>query len=67
MSGKNVGTADRVIRVIVGGVFIALVFIGPRTPWGWIGLVPLATAVFSWCPLYRLFGLRTCKEASCKI
>lgn len=67
MSGKNVGTVDRVIRVVIGIVLIGLVFVGPRTPWGWIGLVPLATAFISWCPIYRLLGLRTCKNSSCKI
>lgn len=67
MAGKNVGTADRIIRVIIGVMLIALVFVGPRTSWGWIGVIPLATAFVSWCPLYRLFGWRTCKDPSCKI
>jgi hypothetical protein len=57
---KNVGTVDRVIRLVVGIVLIALVFVGPQTPWGWIGIIPLATAVIGWCPAYRLLGLRTC-------
>lgn len=67
MAGKNVGTADRIVRVIIGVVLIALVFVGPRTPWGWMGVIPLATALIGWCPLYRLFGWRTCKHPSCKI
>ncbi|WP_374370001.1 DUF2892 domain-containing protein [Dongia sp.] len=58
--GKNIGTLDRVLRVIVGLVLISLVFIGPQTPWGWIGLVPLATALIGFCPAYRLIGLNTC-------
>jgi hypothetical protein len=58
--GKNVGTVDRVVRLVVGIVLIALVFVGPQTPWGWIGIIPLATAVIGWCPAYRLLGLRTC-------
>lgn len=56
---KNMGAADRAIRAIVGLVLIALVFVGPQTPWGWIGLIPLATAVLSWCPAYSLIGIRT--------
>lgn len=40
----NMGSADRIIRAIVGIVLLALVFVGPQTPWGWIGIVPLATA-----------------------
>ncbi len=57
---KNLGTLDRVLRIVVGIVLIALVFVGPQTPWGWIGVIPLATALIGWCPLYRLVGLRTC-------
>ncbi|MEZ5530069.1 MAG: DUF2892 domain-containing protein [Porticoccaceae bacterium] len=56
----NVGTVDRVIRIVVGLVLIALVFVGPQTPWGWIGVVPLATGLISNCPLYSLLGLNTC-------
>jgi len=58
---RNVGSIDRAVRIIVGIVLIALVFVGPQTPWGWIGLLPLATALVGWCPAYSLFGIRTCK------
>lgn len=58
---KNMGTADRVLRGIVGLVLIALVFVGPKTAWGWIGLIPLVTALIGWCPAYVLFGIKTCK------
>ena len=62
---KNIGTLDRAVRIVLGLVLIALVFVGPETPWGWIGLIPLATGLVSFCPAYRLLGLRTCtpKEA----
>lgn len=66
MSGKNVGTVDRIIRIAVGIALLALVFVGPRTSWGWIGVIPLVTALIGWCPLYRVLGLRTCKNPSCK-
>jgi DUF2892 family protein len=56
---RNVGTVDKVVRIVVGLALIALVFVGPKTPWGWIGLVPLLTAGMSWCPLYTLLGVRT--------
>ncbi|MFN2349810.1 MAG: DUF2892 domain-containing protein [Thioalkalivibrio sp.] len=59
---KNMGSADRAIRAIVGIVLIALVFIGPQTPWGWIGIIPLATALIGWCPAYSLIGMNTCKS-----
>lgn len=58
----NVGTVDRIIRAIVGLVLIALVFIGPQSAWGWIGIIPLATAVAGRCPAYSLLGIKTCKE-----
>ena len=58
---KNMGMADRVIRAVVGIVLISLVFVGPQTPWGWIGIILLATAVISWCPAYSLLGMRTSK------
>jgi hypothetical protein len=56
----NVGTVDRILRAIVGVVLISLVFVGPQTPWGWLGIIPLATATVGFCPAYRLFGIRTC-------
>ena len=56
----NEGTIDRALRVIVGLILISLVFVGPQTPWGWIGVVPLITGVVGFCPAYRIFGLSTC-------
>ena len=56
---KNVGSVDRVIRIILGLVLIALVFVGPQTPWGWIGVIPLLTAFVSFCPLYKLLGIKS--------
>ncbi len=60
MFKTNVGGIDRTLRIGVGIVLIALVFVGPKTPWGWVGLVPLLTGLFSTCPLYSLFGLNSC-------
>lgn len=60
MFKTNEGMIDRALRVIVGLVLISLVFIGPQTVWGWIGLVPLATGLVGWCPAYTLLGIRTC-------
>ncbi|PXX89109.1 DUF2892 domain-containing protein [Marinobacter vulgaris] len=59
---RNMGSADRVIRAIVGIVLLALVFIGPQTAWGWIGIIPLATALMGNCPAYSLIGIKTCKK-----
>lgn len=57
---KNEGNIDRGIRVIVGLILISLVFIGPQTVWGWIGIIPLATGLIGWCPAYSLLGIKTC-------
>ena len=56
---KNVGTVDRALRIVVGLVLLALVFVGPKTLWGLVGIVPLLTALVSFCPLYRLLGICT--------
>lgn len=57
---KNVGGIDKTLRIIIGLVLIALVFVGPQTVWGWVGLVPLVTGLFGFCPLYKILGLNTC-------
>lgn len=59
----NVGTIDRTMRAIIGIFLISLVFVGPQTPWGWLGLVPLLTAFAGFCPAYRLFGLCTLRKS----
>lgn len=55
----NVGKTDRIIRIVVGLVLLSLVFIGPQTLWGLIGIVPLATAFINFCPAYKLLGMNT--------
>lgn len=57
----NVGSVDRAIRIIGGLALIALAATGTVGIWGWIGVVPLATGILSWCPVYTLLGLNTCK------
>ena len=61
---RNEGTLDRGLRVLLGLALLAIVFVGPQTPWGWIGLVPLLTGLVGYCPLYSLMGLRTCPVRS---
>ena len=61
MFTTNVGSADRLFRIVLGLVLIALVFVGPKTAWGWIGVIPLVTGFLRTCPLYSLFGISTCK------
>jgi hypothetical protein len=59
---KNVGGIDKTLRIIVGLVLIALVFVGPKTPWGWIGLIPLLSGIFNFCPTYLPFNISSAKE-----
>ncbi|GGD44490.1 YgaP family membrane protein [Croceicoccus pelagius] len=56
----NEGKWDRILRVVVGLLVIALVFVGPQTSWGWLGLIPLITGLVGFCPLYRIVGFNTC-------
>ena len=51
---------ERVIRVIVGLGILSLVFVGPKTPWGWLGIMPLLTGLSGRCPLYTVLGISTC-------
>ncbi|WP_417226698.1 DUF2892 domain-containing protein [Amphritea sp.] len=63
---KNIGSVDKVVRIVVGLILIALVFVGPQTPWGWIGVPIIAIALFGWCPLYRVLGISSCKKCDSK-
>jgi len=56
----NVGTIDRVLRIVAGIALIALAFVGQIGVWGYIGVVPLLTGLFRFCPLYRIVGMNTC-------
>lgn len=55
----NVGQTDRIIRIVAGLALLSLIFIGPQTWWGLIGVVPLATAFINFCPAYKLLGMNT--------
>ncbi|MBI1173701.1 MAG: DUF2892 domain-containing protein [Sideroxydans sp.] len=55
----NVGGIDRTLRIIVGIALIGIAVSGVSV-WGWIGVVPLLTGIFKFCPAYAIFGLSTC-------
>jgi hypothetical protein len=60
---RNEHMVDRVIRVALGVGLLSLVFLGPRTLWGLVGVVPLVTGLAGTCPLYSLLGMSTCSRA----
>jgi Protein of unknown function (DUF2892) len=61
---KNVGGLDKNLRIVLGIILLALVFVGPKTMWGLVGIVPLMTGLFGLCPLYSILGLNTCPMKS---
>ena len=63
---QNVGSIERAIRVVAGAGIVSLAFVGPKSPWAYIGIVPILTGLVGWCPPYALFGFSTCKLAKPK-
>lgn len=59
---KNTHPIERVIRILIGVALLTLVFVGPKTPFGLLGIIPLATGLLGSCPLYTLFGWSTCSR-----
>jgi len=57
---KNVGAGEKIFRIILGIVLLSLIFIGPKTWWGLIGIMPLFTGLLQSCPVYLAFGINTC-------
>jgi uncharacterized membrane protein YfcA len=57
---KNTGNVDRILRIIIGVTLIAATLTGAIGVWGWIGVVPLVTALIGWCPAYAILGFKTC-------
>jgi len=59
----NVHNIEAIFRIILGLGMIALVYMGPQTPWGWLGAVLIATGLLKFCPIYRLLGISTRKDS----
>lgn len=57
----NEHPVERVLRVVLGLGILSLAFVGPKSPWAWLGLVPVATGLLGSCPLYTVLGIGTCK------
>lgn len=62
MLNKNVGGVDRVARIVLGLVLVGLAVAGVIGWWGLLGLIPLATGGFGYCPLYKPLGMNTCSN-----
>lgn len=60
---RNIGSLDRTLRTVLGLALLSLYFVGPKTYWGLLGLIPLATAALNFCPLYSMLGLTTCRTS----
>ncbi|TXI09699.1 MAG: DUF2892 domain-containing protein [Polynucleobacter sp.] len=58
----NVGGIDRALRIVVGALLVVLAITNVVGVWGWIGIVPLATGIFRFCPAYPLLGIKTCNK-----
>ncbi|WP_018230366.1 YgaP family membrane protein [Methyloversatilis universalis] len=57
---SNVGGIDKILRIVVGLALIAMAATGTIGVWGYLGVVPLLTGLFNFCPAYPLLGISTC-------
>ncbi len=58
----NIHPIERGVRIVLGIVILSLIFVGPKSLWGLIGIVPILTGLTGWCPPYQLLGISTCKK-----
>jgi hypothetical protein len=63
MFSANLHSFDRIARLVLGLALLSLVFVGPQTPWGYIGTILIVTAFINFCPMYKLLGLSTRKKS----
>ena len=60
----NIGKVERIVRAAAGLGILSLAFVGPHSPWGYVGIVPLLTGLVGWCPPYALLGISTVSRKS---
>lgn len=58
----NIHPIERGVRIVLGIIILSLIFVGPKSWWGLIGIVPILTGLAGWCPPYQLLGISTCKK-----
>lgn len=59
----NIGKLERIVRIVVGLAVLSLAFVGPRTPWAYLGIMPILSGLIGWCPPYALLGISTVRTA----
>jgi len=59
---RNLGQLDRIARLVLGAFLILLALTGVIGIWGYLGLIFVGTAFVNFCPIYRIFGFKTCKD-----
>lgn len=59
---KNMGTTDKIARLVIGALLIVLALTGVIGVWGWLGAVLVGTAFLNFCPIYRVLGFKTCRD-----
>lgn len=60
----NIGGIERIARITLGMAVLSLAFVGPESPWAYLGIFPLVTGLVGWCPPYALLGFSTCKNCN---
>lgn len=58
----NIGSTDRIARLVLGAVLVILALTGTIGAWGWLGLIFLGTAFLKFCPIYKVLGMKTCAD-----
>ncbi len=59
---RNMGSADKIARLVIGVLLVVLAMTGTIGIWGWLGLILVVTALINFCPIYRVFGFKTCED-----
>jgi Inner membrane protein YgaP-like, transmembrane domain len=59
----NIGKIERIVRIVVGLGVLSLAFVGPHSPWAYLGVLPLLSGLIGWCPPYALLGISTVRPA----
>jgi hypothetical protein len=60
---KNIGRIERIVRVVLGIVVVSLAFVGPRSSWAFLGIIPIVSGLIGYCPPYALLGIDTTSPA----